>query len=133
MSTLVAFLLARIAEDEDAARSAGRGSSGDWRRSGLASIDAVGGGAVIYSDAGQLSTEVADQIARQNPARVLAECEAKRQIVDLHSTRLTLAGPDRQQGVRCRSCSGSIAPCRTLIALVQPYASHSDFQDEWRA
>lgn len=65
--------------------------------------------------------------------RVLAECEAKRRIVELHAD---------DQNV-CASCDdlsnpylfdGSLTgwPCPTLRALAAIYAGHRDYRDEWR-
>ena len=66
------------------------------------------------------------------PAEVLAECEAKRRIVDLH----VISG--RGHG-SCATCTDSDylglvdeGPCDTLRALALPYADHPAFREEWR-
>jgi hypothetical protein len=78
--------------------------------------------------------------------RVLAEVNAKRQIIDLHPI---YRGP-RIQGVDSRWCDfgcelchstsridndsiiEAIGYCETLLALAQPYADHPDFDQEWK-
>jgi len=147
------FLEARIAEDEAVAR---RASPGPWSFADIASV----GGGTIYDPTvaiANVSWDVEDinspirrtrpawqadatgiHIARHNPARVLAECKAKRAIADLH-------GPveDRgwQSGVAhdflwCGSC-GTLDdapvpfPCETLEALASVYADHPDYRPEW--
>jgi hypothetical protein len=63
-----------------------------------------------------------------DPARVLAECEAKRRILDLH-----------RSGEVCDPCSGWLgtdpaADCPTLRLLALPYADHPDYRAaEWKA
>lgn len=128
--TLTEFLLARIAEDEEAARAA---SPGGWSYPG---IDSVAGGTlydktrrivdVVYENphdndgriVRRLLVPEADangnHIARHDPARVLAECKAKRQLVDGFDSW----GSDAQW---------------TLRTLALPYADHPDYRDEWRA
>ena len=67
MNEVVEFLLAQIAEDEAVARAAIKDSEGslDWAADGD-------------------PTDI--HIARWDPARVLAECEAKRAIIELHKS-----------------------------------------------
>lgn len=97
----------------------------------------------------------ATHIARHDPARVLAECAAKRAIVSEHRqvmfTEASLLGIDNLPA--CKKCH-TIAPapdgwpadedwtqerindsypCRTLRLLAQPYADHSDFDPAWRS
>ena len=116
--TLTEFLLARIAEDEAAAKAA---SPGGWSW-----------GAV------DTATSVADMehIARHDPARVLAECEAKRRIVEDADTyvsefeneeyRIDQPSAGRVAG-RARSWRDDL-----LRALATVYADHEDYRDEWR-
>jgi hypothetical protein len=60
-------------------------------------------------------------IARWDPARVLAECEAKRRIVELHGCYHS-----------CRS-SDYAGDCPTMDLVALPYASHPEYREEWRA
>jgi len=72
----------------------------------------------------------AEHIARWHPARVLAEGDTKRRIIEQH----------HRSGVTCPRCSlgtedGQVVferdPCETLRALALPYADHPDYQPEW--
>ena len=107
--TLTEFLLARIAEDEAAARVAGA-----WLRAPDGHNDDV-----LWSVAdGQAEPFLAqyavgrhfDHIAHHDPARVLAECEAKRQLIER-------VGNPNWAGFN-------------ILAL--PYADHPDYQQEWK-
>lgn len=137
MSDLTDFLLARIAEDEAAARAA---SPGGW---GYPGVDSVAGG-TLYDSTRRIADVVYEQpedhdgsivrhllapeadangrhIARWDPHRVLAECEAKRRVVEEYS-----AVPDGQQGPY-RAGLG-----RALRCLALPYSDHPDYRPEWR-
>lgn len=152
--TLTDFLLARIAEDEEVAKQA-KSDSPRWastQKDGTLKIDTgiesmgweFGGGDGIwscddpYDDCGTYVSHAfaeGDHIARHDPARVLAECEAKRRIVEEHSD-----GGKDWDGQRfvhwCRRCAGRRGhepwPCPTLRALALPYADHPDYRQEWR-
>ena len=98
MTTLPDFLLARIAEDE--------------RR-----VEFVRG---FIPDEG-------DQGEYINPARVLAECEAKRRIVEAsRSYHESDQDPDPDDP------DGGWALSIALRALALPYADHTDWREEWR-
>jgi len=114
--TLTEFLLARIAEDEAAAAAAVS------RRDGIDSWEAVGSGTVVgpgYDKVKHVmlpSSEdgAARHIARHDPARVLAECEAKWRIVKEWGWSETLDGDGLMR----------------IMAL--PYADHPDYRQEWK-
>jgi hypothetical protein len=108
--TLTEFLLARIAEDEAAANAAHRESMRGHAGPGFArsrvawaaQAEGVRGSALIE---------------RFTPARVLAECEAKRRVVehcDFDHLALSVGDPYVLQ----------------LLAL--PYADHPDYRDDWK-
>ena len=113
--TITDFLLARIAEDEELLEREDR----------------------VYGGGGEVWT-------REAHARVLAECEAKRRIVELHSnggadTFSRGFGEDITHTRRpaCLECGAwgefPVAwPCPTLRALAAVYADHEDFREEWR-
>jgi hypothetical protein len=132
MSDLVAFLLARMAEGEAVAREAGErvyvcdhcgvptSPDGEWA-----------------DGADHLPNHHSNWLPVHDPARVLAECEAKRRIVELHS-----ADPVPQRMVygtivACSTC-GDVDdnptewPCETLCLLALPYADHADYDEGWR-
>lgn len=115
--TLADFLLARIAEDES-----------DWR--------AVEARPVV-------------QLLHGKPIapRMIAECEAKRRIVEVHHPHDH--GGDHGDAVFCDECQWDHGddspridnqpvenfgsnPCRTLAALALPYADHPDYDEAWR-
>jgi hypothetical protein len=102
MSDLVAFLRARLDEDEQAARD---GDDACWH------ID-------YCDDEGKRYHE------RFDPARVLREVEAKRRILDEHGS-----GSD---SCDAHDASMRSIPCDTLLLLALPYADHPDYREEWR-
>lgn len=103
--TLVEFLRTRLDEDEAAARA--------------------------WLPFGNPDEAARNHIARHDPARVLAEVEAKRRILYEH----------RDDGYGdCLGCGMNaleemcreIDDCPTLLALAAVYATHPDYQAEWR-
>lgn len=165
MLTLTEFLLARIAEDEAIARGA---TPGPWRweeesieawpmadqslLSDGVPLDEWGGSATVLRgwgyDASGIEATDADRahIARFNPARVLAESEAKRRIVELHPLNpywgldrygrwLPREGEPKAWYCDCQAEDGMIqgeAPCPTLRILALLYDDHPDYREEWR-
>lgn len=130
------FLLARIAEDEAVARAATAGpwhwdppSGEDWPGSDeslmSSALDEDGHALpVLYSwgyDASGIDGEDGDRahIVRWDPARVLAECKAKRRIVENHQRHTP--------GER-----GYGASREAVRALASVYADHPDFDPAWR-
>ena len=109
--TLTEFLLQRIAEVEATAEHA---------REGLAAMNAHA--------LQVMGREVYD------PARVLAECAAKRRIVELHEPNgETCSVCALQDGSKYGDGWGAEDwPCSTLRALALPYADHEAFREEWR-
>ena len=118
MSTLTDFLLARIAEDEEDARAA---DGPRWiHEDKVVTFEAFGpdsdyvdASAPIYVD----TRANGRHIVRWSPARALAECEAKRQIVGYAAPA---DGPGRAWYQF------------TLLRLALPYAGHPDYDEAWR-
>ena len=108
--TLTEFLLARIEEDERAAKRGlskpqyGVGNLGD-----NAADEVIGMG---YNE-GCVKAGM-KHFSRWMPARVLAECAAKRQIVEL------------------LEYDGSPEAWLTLRALASVWADHEDYREEWK-
>lgn len=155
--TLTDFLLARVAEDEAVTQAAfwddrdmlgyGRGPRADDGRWSTGShesdeerIDGIG--ITIYDEGGHNAAQAA-HIARYDPARVLADCEAKRVIVAEHVIESGLSDYSRECGLGfshgclvCHEWDGIICGrgyCETLRALAAPYADHADYREEWRS
>lgn len=117
---LVQFLRDRLDEDERAARACP--GDGEWTAWALE----------VYGPG--LSDEVRTHAARHDPARVLAEVEAKRQLLELHhaeSVEVINGDGDERSGQWCWECDGEPFPCRTLRALALPYADHEAYRPEW--
>lgn len=149
MSDLAPFLLARVAEDEERAL---RAPAGPWRLTEI--TEGIGlrwymvegapppaGTSRPDQGADGDPTSVVDiedeslgrYFERFDPARVLAECAAKRRIVTDHADTTTYVYRDDGSEACGRCGDGTVeAPCQTLLALAQPYADHEDFQEAWR-
>ncbi|HEY8664630.1 MAG TPA: DUF6221 family protein [Propionibacteriaceae bacterium] len=121
MTDLAAWLLEQIAEDEAVARGV---LTQRWD-------------AISFHDEAR---DDVPHIVRWSPARVLAECAAKRALVELHSdggqsdgyTGAGYGGVDHA----CLECGsfgeyGVAWPCSTLRALAQPYRDRPGWRDEW--
>lgn len=133
---LAEFLLARIAEDQELAR---RATGGPWQVEGEPGEVVpweepwVAAGQEVevtrHPDGGHPNGSVrsygdAEHIAHWDPARVLAECEAKRQIVEYVRDQWDqpYGGPE------------PFLPSEwtdVLKLLAQPYADHTDYQESW--
>jgi hypothetical protein len=117
--SLSAFLEARIAHDEAVAREA------------IAMRDRIDYtnpptvpdlGFMAFEDLGVPAVVV-------GPERVLAECEAKRRIVDACSSVMGNEDPHASLDE-----DGWVSLMwETMYALALPYAAHPDYREEWRA
>ncbi len=152
MSDLVAFLNARLDEDEAAAKAATSGpwqwdrreEYGEWGDRGpkLMSLTATwmspeGTGpypVTVVSgygyDAYGIGVEDADaaHIARHDPARMLREVEAKRKILaEYERTRA-----DRKAHPRDLPLAGALLAVHGVVrALAAVYSDHPEFDDAW--
>ncbi|WP_147262044.1 DUF6221 family protein [Blastococcus sp. TF02A-26] len=129
---LADFLLARITEDENTARGSTRGP---WRwfpgRGGLpAFLESTGATATHWVEGQSFEAPTvvlgssqnsmlrvrgrdAEHIAAWHPTRVIAECRAKRQVVE---------------AVRADDAVGDVV----LRSLAAVYADHPDYSEDWR-
>jgi hypothetical protein len=118
--TLTEFLLARIAEDQTEAGAVLADTYYDWGS--------------YMDDAGMYHTSAAHFAARHDPARVLAECEAKRRIVNDWQT-LTDRVDDQRRPLHLFDPVTSMLLKATepwLRHLATVYAGHPDYREEWR-
>lgn len=119
--TITDFLLARIAEDEKLAKAAAVSMHGEHHadRHDWAS----------YTIPGERDTTAAqdDFITEWWPARVLAECAAKRAIIEAWSP------PSETDGwaVDGHESAYHAGLHRALCALAAVYADHPDHREEW--
>lgn len=114
MDDLIAWLRVQLDEDERVARRVG---GLRWR-----ALD--GSGELVASDGrsaevfGEIHWEgVGQHIARWDPARVLAEVEAKRRIVD--------------EAIELQEREGRYAEA-FLVALAVPYADRPGYREDWQ-
>lgn len=127
MTTLTEFLLARIAEDEALA---------------AALLDRAGERHdEVRIDRGAWLPDDVDAVALGH-ARVLAECEAKRRIVEMHAEHesrvATYRSPrwadDMNEADRLNSRKAEARCAATEVvvqALAKVYADHPDYNPEW--
>jgi len=93
---------------------------------------------VQIADCGYGAFALTPHIARHDPARVLREIDAKRQLLTAHA-------PGRPKGrptmlAHCQSCTTTQAwddvanesNCLSLRLLALPYADRSGYREEWR-
>jgi hypothetical protein len=122
MDDLIAFLRQQLDEDERVAREAGAGS---WSRddtypdSGGIISDT---GTIVY-DEGSPSQPQAEHIARWDPARALAEIQAKRRILDWLER-----WDDRMMNDNYWPWDSTEA----VEILAQTYAGRPGWREEWR-
>ncbi|MFB6593947.1 DUF6221 family protein [Streptomyces diastaticus] len=135
---LITFLRARLGEDEAVARAA---TAGPWVESGVGdhgwgvSFSALGSG--VEADDSDQGRADAAHIARHDPARVLAEVEAKRRVVGEcaywnERMEAEAVNPPKfpQPGLDLGLLLDAMNPI--LRHLAAPYADHPDYREEWR-
>ncbi|WP_049566833.1 DUF6221 family protein [Streptomyces sp. SBT349] len=130
---LIAFVRARLDEDEARARAAAQDGA-EWQHDGHAIVALPERDLVALGSQDYIEPEHARHITRHDPARVLAEVDAKRRIAKLYEDHERL---DREtfeaEGQHARSLSSLRAAywdaCRHLAL---PYASHPDYRQEWK-
>ena len=141
MTELPDFLLARIAEDEAAARAAFQPVEEQqvggwyWSNAGDAVLLDRTPDPVACGPWEQLMHQPsAHHVVRWDPERVVAECDAKRRLVD--ECTAALEGPPLRRKLlastvnRDRGRRELADPALRLLAL--PYADHADYRRERR-
>lgn len=155
---IVAFVRARLDEEERAARLSIEQASlhlvgADPHRIGLWHVvhRPATGVFVVARDQWDRETEIApiygasyaNYIALNDPARVLADIEAKRRLLEMHRPvvlqRVVDGGSlDTQDVVACEYDTDPDGvdwvdfPCETLHLLALPHAGHPDYREDWR-
>jgi hypothetical protein len=129
---LAAWLLADdgpIAEDERVARAAQIKGHRDWRTEPgqLGELEVIddAGRVVVQERAFVSEAGIARHIARWDPARVLAECAAKRAVVEAYRRSAEEHFTDYAAGEYAAWESAA-------LALAQPYAGRPGWREEWR-
>lgn len=137
---LADFLLARLDEDEVIARAA---NPGPWTwvgslRPRVASELKYGApgpngwGTVLATSPHDVDATDADHIARWDPAAVLADCAAKRAVVEVLAKQAAACPPDDwpEDGEIMKAPLADNAR-HLLRLLVQPYSGHPHFHPSW--
>ena len=119
--TIVEFLEARFAEDELVAHAAIEVSAGLQVHYDYRDVKDLDGHFVVQADTHHPTTGQAAHIARQSPARVLRECEAKRAIIADYLRRDALG-----------DMAGRGAVEEALRAIAAVYCDHPDYAGSWR-
>ncbi|MFK0222210.1 DUF6221 family protein [Streptomyces vinaceus] len=134
-AALLAFLHARLAEDAQAAAAASDGPWTPWRGKsllhGLGQLEHAvmlpGQGVGSRASIATASWMDSEHIARHHPARVLAEVEAKRQLVDRYERVLE----DRRVHPDDLALAGALLALHGAVKLLAlPYADHPDYLPE---
>lgn len=131
MSDLVTFLRARLDEDEDRAKRAAFGWGAEWRADRddqddeWWAVHADGKTNMVSSEDG----DVAQHIALHDPARVLADVAAKREILaDLADVEGQARTDRASEYWRHRRHAMRLA----AAYLATAYAAHHDYDEAWR-
>ncbi|MFD7661098.1 DUF6221 family protein [Streptomyces sp. NPDC059788] len=142
MNDLTQFLRDRLGEDEAAARAtterqpydewdaAGAGDDSDSRLSHWEVVK------IARPHATPAAKSVSEHIARHDPARVLAEVDAKRRLLVVHAKSSSYDGcvicDDGNDSCGCMGGAHWEYPCDTVKLLALSYADHPDYRQEWR-
>lgn len=127
MTTLIEFLKQRLDDDEAASAAA---APGPWHLNDegdevLAVDDITAAEAFALSNRQQRAT--AAHIARHDPARVLAEVEAKRRIIEMCESALAVKRDVTEDWPAAAALAEDI-----LDEMGVPYADHPDYDKGWK-
>lgn len=133
---LPTWLREQIAEDRRVAEVAARKEGGaDWYYDAdIAESVRVENGsanpAIVNGPYGYLG-EAGEHIARWDPARVLAECDAKERIVESFTSAAEWSKhPDCPQPDAYARVAGGVLDILRMLAL--PYSARPGYQEEWK-
>lgn len=123
--TITEFLLARIADDKAVALATMDGphpnadKAGNWFVAAIP-YEGIGVSALPVGEFGS-SSPATEHMQRWSPARVLAECEAKRQVVE-----------SADLGIQYGGREGQDLGWYVLKLHALPHADHPDYREEWK-
>lgn len=134
---LVAFLRARLDEDRAVAEACAAEDGAVWSagdRHLSESVTAERGGYVACAPyEGVMPWETRRHIADHDPARALAEVEAKRRIVDFLADDAGFDLPATTTQAMSREEWDRVFSARlTLKLLALPHTDHPDYRQEWK-
>lgn len=127
LQDIVRFATRCLDEDEQLARGAGEGNWKLKRPDSYTPCRIDGDDMIIYDEGGH-TREQAAHIVRHGPEDVLADIEAKRQLVTLHGNYYTdpcLQNPCLEPEL--------YKPCLTLRLVATCYTRREGFQQAWHA
>lgn len=125
------FLLARVEEEEAMARAAITDDRGN--DSGFAdAFDRLTGREMLALHGMRFADAAARMIVWNTPRRVLAECKAKRAVLDLHFECRWAGVPSGCSVCRTLRAIPDTYPCMTVRALAAAYVDHPDYSQEWK-
>lgn len=138
---LIAFLKARLDEDEQEALAA---SPGPWKANAeqdeVLAVDDIEV-AVGFALSGNQLRATVRHIVRHDPERVLRDVEAKRRIVARHAGPHVCGEPAEEyeqweivmiDGEPGQEQVMYVRPCGDLRDLAARYADHEGYREEWR-
>lgn len=126
MDDLITWLRAQLDDDGRVALGAACGAAG-WRHDLRYNVvwDGTGGAAASHMSP---NGTTGAHIARWDPARVLAEIDAKRRILDLHHP---VPADDVPGLVQC-AFDSEVMPCTHVRLLALPCADRPGYLEVWR-
>jgi hypothetical protein len=144
MNELITWLRAQLDDDERVARDAAREDTPPWHldyddRGYDGKIRSAESYTVVHQEDSTPGRVTAEHIARWDPARVLAEVDAKRRILDEHEAMAGDTYGQRAGQDVCETCKESGSryyhepyPCPTVRLLALPFADRPGYQEGWR-
>jgi len=133
MDELVQWLRAQL--DEDTARAVaaadeldGPELGAEWQYDGRYVVTVRERTMVAVGSQDFMEPKVGEHIAARDPARVLREIDAKRQILAIHRPYVS------EPGQACLGCAGGIEfeSCPIVRLLALPYSDRPRYREEWR-
>jgi hypothetical protein len=117
---LVEFLRARLDEERAEVAALHKGCMERWYSA-----------QELFKGWGPLDWDEAEHIATYGPGRMLAEVDAKRQLIDERADAVDLPGdPGDDEPEYAYGYARALDDALRLLAL--PYAGHPDYRQEWR-